>query len=218
MKVLAINGSPRKRWNTATLLNKALEGAASVGAETELIHLYDLNFKGCVSCFACKIADGPSFGKCAYKDELTPVLEKIEQIDGLVLGSPIYLGSATGEMRSFLERLLFQYLVYDDKYSTLFKRKISTALIYSMGVTDEQKRLMGYDQHLQFTESMMSRMLGRSESLFVTDTYQFDDYSKYAAARFDPVAKAKRRAEQFPLDCRKAFDLGVRLVNNANGK
>ena len=52
MYVLAINGSPRKNWNTATLLNKALEGAAAQGVQTELIHLYDLNFKGCISCFA----------------------------------------------------------------------------------------------------------------------------------------------------------------------
>ena len=44
MKVLAINGSPRKKWNTATLLEKAIEGAASVDAETELVHLYDLDF------------------------------------------------------------------------------------------------------------------------------------------------------------------------------
>ena len=55
MKVLAINGSPRKTWNTATMLNKALEGAASEGAETEIIHLYELNFRGCTSCFACKL-------------------------------------------------------------------------------------------------------------------------------------------------------------------
>jgi hypothetical protein len=47
MKVIAFNGSPRKKWNTATLLEKALEGAASQGAETKLIHLYDLDFKGC---------------------------------------------------------------------------------------------------------------------------------------------------------------------------
>ena len=57
MHVIAINGSPRKNWNTATLLNKALEGASSQGATTELIHLYGLNFKGCVSCFACKLID-----------------------------------------------------------------------------------------------------------------------------------------------------------------
>jgi multimeric flavodoxin WrbA len=54
MNVMAFNGSPKKKWNTATLLEKALEGAASQGAETELIHLYDLDFKGCISCFACK--------------------------------------------------------------------------------------------------------------------------------------------------------------------
>ena len=46
MNIMAFNGSPRKDWNTANLLNKALEGAASKGATTELIHLYDLNYKG----------------------------------------------------------------------------------------------------------------------------------------------------------------------------
>jgi multimeric flavodoxin WrbA len=54
MKVIAFNGSPRKQWNTATLLEGALQGAALQGAATELIHLYDLNFKGCISCFARK--------------------------------------------------------------------------------------------------------------------------------------------------------------------
>ena len=60
MNILAINGSPRKKWNTATLLEKALEGAAAQGATTELVHLYDLDYKGCTSCFACKMIDGPS--------------------------------------------------------------------------------------------------------------------------------------------------------------
>lgn len=52
MTIIGINGSPRKKWNTATLLTKALEGAASQGADTELVHLYDLAFKGCMICFA----------------------------------------------------------------------------------------------------------------------------------------------------------------------
>ena len=60
MKILAVNGSPRKNWNTATLLGKALEGATSQGAETEFDHLYDLNFKGCQSCFSCKTMGGKS--------------------------------------------------------------------------------------------------------------------------------------------------------------
>src|SRR5208282_5915004 len=104
MKVIAFNGRPRKKWNTATLLEKALEGAASLGAETELVHLYDLNYKGCTSCMACKLKAGKSYGKCALRDGLTPVLEKIPKVDAMVLGSPIYFGTVTGAMRSFIER------------------------------------------------------------------------------------------------------------------
>ena len=63
MKLLAINGSPRKTWNTATLLQKAVEGAASQDAEAEMVHLYDLNFSGCVSCFACKTIGRESYGR-----------------------------------------------------------------------------------------------------------------------------------------------------------
>lgn len=81
MRIIFINGSPRKDWNTAILLNKALEGAASQGAETELIHLYDLNYKGCTSCFACKKKDGKSYGKCATNDELAPILNKVAEVD-----------------------------------------------------------------------------------------------------------------------------------------
>jgi multimeric flavodoxin WrbA len=81
MKVLAINGSSRKTWNTTTLLNKALESAASEGAETEIIHLYDLNFKGCTSCFACKLKGGKSYRNCAYQDELSPVLKNVHKVD-----------------------------------------------------------------------------------------------------------------------------------------
>jgi len=107
MKIVAINGSPRKTWNTATLLNKALEGAASQGAETQLIHLYDLNFKGCISCFACKTKGGKSYGQCAVQDDLTPVFKSIEEADAILLGAPIYLGRISGMMGAFFERLLF---------------------------------------------------------------------------------------------------------------
>lgn len=71
MNVIALNGSPRKGWNTEQLLKRALEGAASTGAETELIQLYAQEFKGCVSCFACKRKDSKTSGLCAYRDALT---------------------------------------------------------------------------------------------------------------------------------------------------
>jgi len=70
---------------------------------------------------------------------------------------------------------------------------------------------MGYDQPAKFIEQVMRLAFGMSELLIVNDTSQFDDYSKYVATRFDPVAKAKRREEVFPDDCKKAFEMGVRF-------
>lgn len=217
MRIIAINGGPRKKWNTATLLNKALEGAAAQGAETELIHLYDLNYKGCISCFACKVKDGKSYGNCAVNDELLPILKRIEDADALILGSPIYWGAVTGEMRSFMERLLFQYSVYDTERSTLFKKKISTGFIYTMGVNESQMKEMGYEQNIKIIEMAMKRIFGASESLLVTDTYQFDNYSKYVATLFNEENKAKRRDEEFPKDCEKAFDMGARFARQNEG-
>jgi multimeric flavodoxin WrbA len=214
MEVLAINGSPRKQWNTATLLNKALEGAKSQGADTELIHLYELDFKGCTSCFACKKKDGESYGKCAYTDELTPLLERIEKVDALILGSPIYLGSVTGMMRCCMERLIYPYLASDDKFNrlTLFKNKISTGLIYTMNANENQAKLLSYNETLGFIEMYMKQVFGAAESLLVYDTLQFKDYSKYIEKRFNPEAKTLRRKEVFPIDCEKAFELGVSLI------
>ena len=137
MLVIAVNGSPRKKWNTATLLEHALKGAVSKGAKTELVHLYDLDYKGCISCFSCKKKGGKSYGKCAVKDGLTPLLEKIAVLDALILGSPIYFGTVTGEMRSFMERLLFPYFTYTMPPESLFPKKMPTAFIYTMNVTDQ---------------------------------------------------------------------------------
>jgi multimeric flavodoxin WrbA len=214
MKVIAVNGSPRKQWNTATLLNKALEGAASQGAETELIHLYDLDFKGCKSCFACRLKGGKSYGRCAQRDELTPVLDSIDKCDAFVLGSPVYLGTATGEMRCFLERAVYPYLVYDAQRSSLFPRKIKTGFIWTLGANEERMKEMHMDLPIAMTEMTMGRIFGSAESLVVTDTYQFDDYAKYVCAHDEP-GKAKRRKEVFPQDCQKAFDMGARLAKKA---
>lgn len=218
LKVLAINGSPRKKWNTATLLQKCLEGAASQGAATELIHLYDLNFKGCVSCFACKTIGSASYGRCAHKDDLTPMLEKLPETDVLVLGSPIYFGSVTGEMQSFLERLQFPFLPYADPPSSLFPGKIRTGFIYTMNVDENIFRQFGFSARIELNEFFLKLVFGNSESLCSFDTYQFQDYSKVFAPRWDSEKKAKRRAEVFPEDCRQAFEMGKRLASNEKSK
>ncbi|MGO9951956.1 MAG: flavodoxin family protein [Dissulfurispiraceae bacterium] len=211
MRVIAFNGSPRKHWNTATLLEKALDGAKSQGAKTKLIHLYDLNYKGCISCFACKAKGGKSYGKCSVTDDLKSIFDKIELADTLIFGSPIYLGNVTGEMRSFLERLVFQYLTYTDPPGSLFNRQIKTGFIYTMGVTEEVMNQIGYSQFMDLISMFLTRTFGHSEALCSFDTLQFKDYSKYVAPRFDPEGKSKRRKEVFPHDCQKAFEMGQRL-------
>jgi multimeric flavodoxin WrbA len=212
MRLLAFNGSPRKKGNTATLLNHALEGAESKGAKTKLYHLYDLDFSGCISCFACKRIGGKSYGHCAVKDDLAEVFAKVAKADAILIGSPIYISVPSGETRCFLERLIYPYLVYDRERSSLFPRKIRTAFIYTAGATDEMLSIMGVSQSVKTTENVMARIFGSCESFFVTDTYQFSDYSKYVSTAFDPEEKKKRRDEQFPIDCKKAYELGARLV------
>ena len=212
MKVLGLNGSPRKQWNTATLLNKALAGAASQGAETELIHLYDLAFKGCISCFACKTKGGKSYGRCAVKDDLAPIFEQIEEADAIILGSPIYFSSVSGEMRSFMERLMFPYLSYTNPPQSLFPKRIKVGFIYTMNIPEEKMIESGYDQILSRNEQGLRMLFGEVERLYSFDTYQFKDYAKVVSDLFDPEQKAKRREEIFPNDCQMAFALGARLA------
>lgn len=215
MKAIAINGSPRKSANTATLLQHALQGAAEQGAETELVHLYDLDYSGCISCFACKELGGKSYGRCAVKDELEPLLQHIAEADVLLLGTPVYFGAETGELRSFIERLLFPYLTYTPDFASIFPGKLQTGLVYTMNAPEDELMVRNYDRMFAATRNFVTRTLGNCELLLATDTYQFSDYSKYVCTRFDPEEKKQRRDEVFPVDCQKAFALGEQLTTAA---
>ncbi len=212
MKVIAINGSPRKNWNTAILLEKALEGATSKGAETELIHLYDLDYKGCRSCYSCKLKGGKSVGRCAARDDLAPVLEKALDADAIILGAPIYMGAVAGQAQSFLERLT--YPLWDpENMGTFFERRIPAGFICTMGASERDMKERGFDRCVSIVEGMLGMAFGHSESIVVTDTLQFDDYSRYYyAPSVDPEAKARRRETVFPQDCEKAFEMGARFA------
>ena len=85
-----------------------------------------------------------------------------------------------------------------------------------MTETALQSGRWGFDKNASETELFLKRIFGASESLMVTDTYQFDDYSKVFAPQFDVEHKAKRRREIFPLDCQKAFEMGARFAKAMN--
>jgi multimeric flavodoxin WrbA len=215
MKVIAINGSPRKNWNTAKLCQAALDGAAAEGAETELIHLESLKFKGCMSCFACHTKKHYDATLCFYQDELTEVLKKCLEADVILIGSPIYYGFATGDVRAFMERLMFPldtYVIENGKRPVKTKKLVPTAMIYTMNANIEQ---IQHGKFLAMNERELRRIFGYSESYYACDTCQFADYEPYAANLFDPVHKKEQLERQFPIDLQNCYELGQRLVRMA---
>ena len=201
-KIIIIDGGPRKNFNTALMLQKFAEGATSVSSEVEVktVRLYGLDYKGCMSCMACKIK-GRASNVCKFKDALTPVLEEIAQADGLVLGSPIYFGDVTGQMRTFLERLAFPWLSYND-YSMTAPKRMPVVLLETMNGTPERNNSQGYGS----MEYCIKTALGEPERLIAYNTYQVKDYSR------SEEAKRKYRDEHWEQDLHAAYDAGKRMA------
>lgn len=212
MKLIAVCGSARKQGNTAKMLRQVIEGAKSTGAETEFVNLFDLNYKDCISCYACKLRDSKSFGHCMVNDELKPLLERIEQSDAIVLGSPVYYANLSGQMRSFTDRLLFQYLDYGGKGRGPKPKNFKTALIATMNGNDASYVERGVKDTLANFTQMIGHTLGSCELLTLTDTVLFDDYSKYVYQMPDLKEKSSRAEKISAEDLKRAFDLGVRLA------
>ena len=195
------------------MLNNALQGAQSTGAETELVQLYDLNFSGCISCFSCKRLSRKKDGVCSVQDDLTPVLDRVKQADVLIIGSPVYYGAESAATRAFLERLCFPYLKYSKDGGSLFPRRINTAMIYTMNAPDQILQRIGYDRMFAMTQMILGMHFGACELLLSSDTLQYSDYDKYEAEAFDKNAKRQRHTTVFPDDCKRAFALGVRMAS-----
>lgn len=216
MKFFAVNGSPRPKCNTAQLLDKSLEGVKSVfsDAHVERINLYDFPFHGCRSCFACKRVNGKHYGRCVQNDDLKPILDELVQADGIILGSPIYLSDVTGNMRCFLERFVFPFVAYS-KTETVEHKRMPLAYIYTMNASEEISYQIGYhDLHDHF-EMGLCRTFSEIEHLYVYETYQFRDYSKYVSDAFDEKERKEIRKNQFPKDLESAFELGRKIAIRA---
>ncbi len=219
MKVIGINGSARKDWNTDTLVKKALEGAASAGAETELIELYAEPIKGCLECFACKRKGINTGGLCAIRDNLRPVLEKVLAADAVVLGSPNFFGYPSGMLRAFIERFLYPLTSYQVENGQiqriLGKRIIPAGIIFTMNADEAYYKAGGYEVSLGMTKSNLEFILGYAEQYNSYATLQFKDYSKMNANLFDGAERMARHETQFPIDEQKCFEMGKRLVDKA---
>lgn len=214
-KLIAINGSPRKNWNTAQLLDSAIRGASEAGAETELVNLYSLNFRGCTSCFACKIKTR-EHGTCAMKDDLSPVLEKIKLADAIIFGTPIYCMNFTSGMVAFLERLFFSNTIYSFEVPTVFPKKLPSAYFLTMNMTEEQFQQYKVTNLLKTYEFFAENLLRvKPKTLCAYDTVQFKDYSRYESSMFDPEKKFAYKEKVFAELCNQAYEIGRDLILNS---
>ena len=213
-KNVVINASPRVNMNTGTLLREAAKGAESEGAEVQVFDLYRLDkVHGCMSCFACKLS--PNKGKCVFKDGLAPVLEAIREADGLVIGTPNYLGDASAGFRAIYERLIFQSLTYQKDPHRYDIRKIPVLFIMTSNSPKEFYAPLGYRKTVKAYQKELTEAVGNTKVMIAGDTLQVRDYSRFNWTIFDPAAKQKRHENVFPKEQKEAFELGARMVKEA---
>ncbi len=203
-KIVIIDGGPRKNMNTAQLLQQFADGAKSADSDIEVktIRLYDLDYKGCMSCMACKLK-GKASNICRFKDALTPVLEDIAVADGIVLGSPIYFGEVTGQMRAFMERLSFPWLSYND-YSLTAPKRMPVLLVETMNGTPDRNNSNGFGT----MEWCIATALGEPQRIVAYNTCQVAKYDRYELGGFSEDAKHAWRDAHWEEDLKKAYEAG----------
>ena len=99
MKAIAIVGSPRKNGNTEMLARHTLKAISEEGLDTELVSLAGLNILPCNACMVCRDEE-----KCPLDDDLFPLYTKIKEAEAIILASPVYFGSATAQLKAFMDR------------------------------------------------------------------------------------------------------------------
>ncbi len=123
MKVIGLNGSPRKKGNTANSLLTVFSELEKAGIETELIQVGKEKIRGCVACYSCVKNQNE---KCAMDDDpVNEWIQKLKQADGMLLGSPVHFSGVAGTMKSFLDRTFFVSSVNNG----LFRHKVGASVV-----------------------------------------------------------------------------------------
>ncbi|MCM1081828.1 MAG: flavodoxin family protein [Muribaculum sp.] len=216
MKIIAINGSPRKGWNSAKLLEKWKEGVLSVipDAEVTEVNLYDLKFTGCRSCFSYKLKGGKFFGTCPIPDGIHDLLADIRDVDAVAIASPIYYMDLNAYTKCLIERMVFSVAQYSNPPVSLAPKRVSFTRLYSMNATEEAFKNYGIEANCAMTERFLSLFYFMpTHRVTAFGTYQFTDYGKYVSSAFSEPHKRRWHDEQFPKALQSAFNTGVRVAH-----
>ena len=114
-EIIALNGSPNENGNTATLMKWVAEGAEEKGAEIEWLQISDLNINYCHGCNSCL-----KTGKCVIEDDLPVILQKLKNAEGYIVGSPVYGGNVSAQLKTLMDRITLLKLyagILSDGYS-----------------------------------------------------------------------------------------------------
>ena len=217
-KVFAINAS-RKTHNTAMMLKKALEGAESEGAQTQLINLHDFKVNGCKGCMACKMLKNVPPKSCLQKDELSPILEKcVYDADSVLVGGPIYFWQPGGVFRSFSERLLYPYYIYGAPAGKSYypRKDQKWGIIYTMGasmseIEDFTCNKKGEDS-MDALDLFYKKIIGNVEELKVYMTSIVKDFNGYELDWLNRPEKKDYHDKIWGQNLEKAYQMGKRLA------
>ena len=167
MKVIAINGSPRKSGNTAFAIQTVIRELENEGIVVETIHVGHQQIRGCLACGACGKAKNQ---RCVTDDIINEIIPKIINSDGLLIGSPVYWTGISGTMKSFLDRLFY----VSSANGNLFRHKVGASVVAvrrSGGVPalDQLNKYLQYAEMFMPSSNYWGVIHGRAEGEAVQD-------------------------------------------------
>ena len=201
MKILGFMGSPRLKGLNARLIDSALQGAASRGAETRRYDLIKCNIHYCRGCFKCVHENHElPIGKCPLKDDMAGILEDYSTADGYILTSPVYDVGVTALMKTFLER----------KFSLFYRQGGDHGKIPAARVPADFKKKVSFivtgNCHDEYRECMGDPCFDAMESDFFIE--QIVTVDKLFIGGVDNISR-----EQTAEKLKEAFALGIHLVD-----
>jgi multimeric flavodoxin WrbA len=190
MKVLGIYGSPRKGGNSDRLLDRALEGAQSAGAEILRVYARDLKMSGCIECGGCD-----KTGECVVKDDMQNVYPLMEEADVIILSSPIFFYGVTAQVKALIDRAQARWA-----------KKMLTKTPEEMRVYEAGK---GY---------LIAVGATRGKNLFegaiLTAKYFFDALDmSYEGGIFFRSLEKKNAVQENPEALQEAFTMGIKAAS-----
>ena len=227
MKVYAIVGSYRKEGNTDIIIEEILKGAREQGAEAEKVFVDDLEIKSCQGCYECK-----KEGKCKIEDDVIKVVRKIDEADGVIVGSPNYGNHLTGQLKILLDRMMgvINKVTYKpgkgrEAMSLLQPKKRNIITVITNGAPEPKCA----DDALKLTRMMFGSFSngGTMEEIIATSVtghgqilMSQEELAKLMRMQGIPNAEeaAKNLREKYDQTLTKAYELGQAMVDKTFSK